>query len=486
MAEKNKYAGNQAVTSTIKALRKILGDVSPAGIEECGNIIDGGGQTLTSALFALDNAITPFFEILVTCDTLDGLHFVKNNATQNVITKEDIAEVYRQRLAVKIIYRINDYDITIYSTGVSISVNGDYYVLCCDCLELSADDGYQNIHHLRIEVSDDEYYVYHTMQEHCYASDALMTGTSSIYIPGDATQYLNGKGEFTSIPVLAIKVVKDVCNTPYNTIKQAVANGYILTVNGRLVTSWYEDENSVELYCVSVEADGKRFSFDSYRISPSGQTAVAGGYLPVVNETDFKTINGEKIVGSGNITIEGGSGAYPQVDANPDGEVLVTQVIEPNKFYLFGDVVTLDIGFGEETEGVANEYLFQFSSGSSEATTLLLPNSVKWANDEVPTIETNMIYQVSILNGLATMLAFSNTPELDTFFISGYTSYEYQCVPGMTWEEWINSEYNVDGYFVNSGYVHQSSSYRIRNNGVDVLATDTIIANNTYSMYYYD
>jgi hypothetical protein len=54
--------------------------------------------------------------------------------------------------------------------------------------------------------------------------------------------------------------------------------------------------------------------------------------------------------------------------------------------------------------------LFQFTSGAT-ATTLTLPDDIKWANDDPPTIAENMIYQVSILKGMASILGFSNTSD---------------------------------------------------------------------------
>jgi hypothetical protein len=69
------------------------------------------------------------------------------------------------------------------------------------------------------------------------------------------------------------------------------------------------------------------------------------------------------------------------------------------------------LGFGSETAGVANEFLFQFTSGS-EPTSLTLPDDIKWANDTAPTIAENMKYQISVLNGLAVALEFSNAAAL--------------------------------------------------------------------------
>lgn len=136
----------------------------------------------------------------------------------------------------------------------------------------------------------------------------------------------------------------------------------------------------------------------------------------LVSGTNIKTINGESILGSGNIVIEGGSGstssggsgAYAEVN---HGTSDTTFTLTSNTFHVWDEVATLDLSFGEETSGVANEYLFQFTSGAT-ATTLTLPDDIKWANDSAPTIAENMIYQISVLKGLASVLEFSNSVEI--------------------------------------------------------------------------
>lgn len=134
----------------------------------------------------------------------------------------------------------------------------------------------------------------------------------------------------------------------------------------------------------------------------------------------LKTINGESIVGNGNIVISGGSssggsGAYAEVN---HGTSDTTFTLTPNTFHVWDEVASLDLSFGAGTSGVANEYLFQFTSGAT-ATTLTLPDDIKWANDTAPTIAENMIYQVSVLKGLASVLEFSNAAAL----IENYGTY---------------------------------------------------------------
>ena len=126
----------------------------------------------------------------------------------------------------------------------------------------------------------------------------------------------------------------------------------------------------------------------------------------LVSGTNIKTINGQSILGSGNISISGGvdsssgSGAYQVVN---HGTSDTTFTLTPNTFHVWDEVTELNLDFGTETEDVANEYLFQFTSGS-EPTTLILPDSIKFNSDF--TVEVNKISQISILNGLGTVMSW--------------------------------------------------------------------------------
>lgn len=128
---------------------------------------------------------------------------------------------------------------------------------------------------------------------------------------------------------------------------------------------------------------------------------ISGKQDKLISGTNIKTINGESVIGSGDITI---NSAYPEVN---HGTGDTTFTLTPNTFHVWDEVTSLTLNFGNETSGVANEYLFQFTSGST-ATSLTLPNSIKWVNGSAPTIAKNMIYQVSILKGLASVLEFNN------------------------------------------------------------------------------
>lgn len=100
---------------------------------------------------------------------------------------------------------------------------------------------------------------------------------------------------------------------------------------------------------------------------------------------------------------EGGSSAYAEVD---HGTSDTSFALTPNTFHVWDEVATLDLSLSAETSGVANEYLFQFTSGSTP-TTLTLPDDIKFSDDL--TIEANKIYQISILKGLGSVLSWDNT-----------------------------------------------------------------------------
>ena len=220
---------------------------------------------------------------------------------------------------------------------------------------------------------------------------------------------------------------------------------------------------------------------DLASIIASIEQQIAAKQDKLVSGTNIKTINGESILGEGNIVIEGGggsssgsSGAYAEVN---HGTSDTTFTLTPNTFHVWDEVASLDLSFGSETSGVANEYLFQFTSGAT-ATTLTLPSDIKWANDSAPTIAENMIYQISVLKGLASVLEFSNAVDvvLINFKIISAT---YVAEENMTWEEWVNSEYNSANCTISGVNVYKGG-FPIGINGVSVLKTDTIINNQIY------
>lgn len=146
---------------------------------------------------------------------------------------------------------------------------------------------------------------------------------------------------------------------------------------------------------------------------------ISGKQDKLVSGTNIKTINGTSILGSGDIVISGGgegsslnSNAYQLVN---HGTSDTTFALTPNTFHVWDEVGSLTLTIGDEIADVANEYLFQFTSGL-EPTTLTLPDYIKFNSDFG--VEANKTYQISILNGLGTVMSWEK-PQLQDGGISG-------------------------------------------------------------------
>lgn len=118
----------------------------------------------------------------------------------------------------------------------------------------------------------------------------------------------------------------------------------------------------------------------------------------LVSGINIKTVNSESLLGKGNIEIHS---SYKLVN---HGTGDTTYTLTPNTLHVWDEVTSLSLYLGKGDNSVASEYVFQFTSGSVP-TTLTLPSNIKW--NKAPIINPNCIYQVSILNGLATLLEFN-------------------------------------------------------------------------------
>lgn len=93
---------------------------------------------------------------------------------------------------------------------------------------------------------------------------------------------------------------------------------------------------------------------------------------------------------------------------NPHVEVVnmgtaTAATIEPDKYYIFGEVATLAVGLNAAVAGSIGNYAFQFTSPADVPTTLSLPIDVKFPVESGSVLQINggRTYQISILNGLA-------------------------------------------------------------------------------------
>lgn len=165
---------------------------------------------------------------------------------------------------------------------------------------------------------------------------------------------------------------------------------------------------------------------NSYSASDEGKVVSNGALVAqtsrnvTANGTYDTTLNDEVVVnvptgitptGTLNIRKDGtyNVSEYASVEVNTLMEKItvsgtaVTQALDPNKFYVFGEVASLIVTLGTEVSGYVNEYHFRFTSGAT-ATTLSLPQTVNMPSDFA--VEANKTYEISIVDGFGTVTAW--------------------------------------------------------------------------------
>lgn len=118
------------------------------------------------------------------------------------------------------------------------------------------------------------------------------------------------------------------------------------------------------------------------------------------NGVNIKTINGESILGSGNINL----GSKPLYETTSTNLTLV-----PNVYYrqTSSNLYSLTFTLGTITDNtIMNEYFIEFSTPSSN-TSVTMPSNIAWVNGEIPSFEPNSKYQISIVNNLGVVQKFS-------------------------------------------------------------------------------
>lgn len=163
--------------------------------------------------------------------------------------------------------------------------------------------------------------------------------------------------------------------------------------------------NSTDIVFVggTVTLDGNEYEVSAFTIK-SGATALfslgpdPGVLLPISSVVESNSGDSSE----GGSSSESGSSAYPEVNHGTSDR---TFELTPNTFHVWDEMSAMTLTLGAETDGVANEYLFQFTSPATP-TSLTLPNDIKFSEDL--TIEANKIYQISILKGLGSVLSWDN------------------------------------------------------------------------------
>lgn len=242
--------------------------------------------------------------------------------------------------------------------------------------------------------------------------DKLVSGTNIKTING---QSLLGGGDITiegggSSNDIYVFVVEDESGTITEEEFNAIRSAKIVNINigqgfdvvSVFKTDWSEEGLGIAL-AGTINYDSSRTSITvsiqndlTYSVN-YGEEIIPTFTSQLENDSNFvssdnlKTINGQSLVGSGDITISGGGGSssggsMEYIEIEPDielgGATLSLQEAEPNKTYIVTEgLFWLEIQSFVEPNGLEGEYRFHFKALNCAIT---LPDSVLWANGQMP------------------------------------------------------------------------------------------------------
>lgn len=129
----------------------------------------------------------------------------------------------------------------------------------------------------------------------------------------------------------------------------------------------------------------------------------------LLSKKTVKTINGESIMGSGNIVISGGSsssgGGKEFVEIEPEFEPGVyigtfssSNPLEPNKVYVFSRPInSLYVNNINESGSVGDEYTIMFTAGEESPIIAISDYQAYWANGTIPSIASGDMCELSLV-----------------------------------------------------------------------------------------
>lgn len=169
---------------------------------------------------------------------------------------------------------------------------------------------------------------------------------------------------------------------------------------------WFYDEDGVDELLDSIQSDIPDVTYnttlDTVDLSIGTDTYHLvevqrlehdlGGYVDVQSVKSYVTTNDINPVNSVAVIRY----AQKKTTKNSVSGSTVTQALNPNEFYVFGEVSTLTVTFtANDDPTVMSEYHFRFTSGATP-TVLTLPSGVVFP--DTLTVEANKTYEVSIVD----------------------------------------------------------------------------------------
>lgn len=157
------------------------------------------------------------------------------------------------------------------------------------------------------------------------------------------------------------------------------------------------------------EATGETGSINAQSFSTRITGLGTGKQDKLVSGENIKTINGESILGSGDIEISGKVSVITQTSSGIEAlqPNVITIITKPLAGIYIDDFVI--------SSSLHDEYTVIFSTGGlePEAPSITLPDYVLWANGSVPTLEWHTVYEFSITRDFLTIVPEGGLNEVE-------------------------------------------------------------------------
>lgn len=429
---KKKYAGGEAVTEAIKAIRKILGEVSSAGIEHEGNVITGGGQNIVSALFALDNELSKKSSIY-------RIDVVQVGDDKYIFNRsyDDIKDAYNAGYAIYVEDSAVD-RISVYEDSVSISVRDSYTFTA---------GGTQTTYRT---------YDWNTLGELTIRENAV-----NLLTYGDGSKFLNDAGKYEEVPA-----IKEHARAPYNAdgimdCNEAIESGTYMIFPATINHPLESDDYGTLMMFKSNRNDVWMQIATSYKVGSATYIRsgnLRNGVMNIIRDWKQVIMGSDGLINANIVQRTDGEESlkidYRGITYNNDSDeiYLGARLLGNNKFQPLIEhsydsdfnatplnivkVINIEDGGGsyaiypewnhiyklqdnidyysltsliihnpingaslEEYNGLKNKFheeiLIEFNCGVDDMT-LTVPNNLVWADNEAPTFKVGYRYQLSI------------------------------------------------------------------------------------------
>jgi hypothetical protein len=230
----------------------------------------------------------------------------------------------------------------------------------------------------------------------------IPAASTSAYGVTKLSSATNSNSEVLAATPKAVKAAYDLANNYKGTVTGVKINGTTKNPSSGVV-----DLGTVITSHQTLKTINNESIVGSGNVSVGTLTTVAT--QETVDSVDgFKTINGQSIIGSGNIEISGGGGKEIVEVTVSSGSIAFTGLgprpsFEPNKIYYAASPVNESVSFFsvvQPTDDVG-EYVLHFTTTEDESWAGILsfdtPSNWLWANGEIPSLETNTHYELSVV-----------------------------------------------------------------------------------------